>query len=63
MQNVHNGLGVKKISDLVLKEMYGIGKTKNLTNKKIRKYKLTEKQVFEKHDNLIEDELSEKKKY
>ena len=37
MKNVHKGLGVKNISDLVLKEVYGIYKTKNLTNKQIKK--------------------------
>ena len=31
MKNVHDGLGVKNISDLVLNEIYGIYKTKNLT--------------------------------
>ena len=60
MKNVHNGLGVKNISDLVLKEIYGNYKTKNLTNKQIRKYKMTEKEIFEKYANLSEDELSEK---
>ena len=38
MKNVHNSLGVKNISDLVLKEIYGIYKTKNLTNKQIQKW-------------------------
>ena len=37
VKNVHNGLGVKNISDLVLKEIYGIYKTKNLTNKQVQK--------------------------
>ena len=37
MKNVHSGLGVKNMSDLVLKEIYGIYKTKNLTNKQIQK--------------------------
>ena len=60
MKNVHNSLSVKNISDLVLKEIYGIYKTKNLTNKQIRKYKMTEKEIFEKYANLSEDELSEK---
>ena len=59
MKNVHNGLGVKNISALVLKEIYDIYKTKNLTNKEIRKYKMTEKEIFEKYANLSEDELSE----
>ena len=31
MMNVHKGLGVQNMSDLVLKEKYGIYKTKNLT--------------------------------
>ena len=60
MKNVHNDLGVKNMSDLVLKEIYGIYKTKNLTNKQIRKYKMTEKEIFEKYANLSEGELSKK---
>ena len=60
MKNVHNGLGVKNISDLILKEIYGIYETKNLTKKQIRKYKMTEREIFEKYVNLSEDELSEK---
>ena len=57
MKNIHNGLGVKNISDLVLKEIYGIYKTKNLTNKQIQKYKITEREICEKYDNLSKDEL------
>ena len=53
-------LNVKNISDLILKEIYGIYETKNLTKKQIRKYKMTEREIFEKYDNLSEDELSEK---
>ena len=60
MKNVHKGLGVKNISDLVLKEIYGIYKTKNLTNKQIQKYKMTEREIFEKYDNLSKDELNTK---
>ena len=33
MKNLHNGLGDKNMSDLDLKEIYGIYETKNLTNK------------------------------
>ena len=36
--NVHNGLGVKNISYLVLNGIYSTYKTKNFTNKKIEKY-------------------------
>ena len=61
MKNVQDGLGVKNMSDLVLKEIYGICKTKNLTKEQIRKYKMTERQIFKKYDNLSEGELSKKK--
>ena len=60
MKNAHNGLSVKNISDLILKEIYGICDTKNLRKKQIRKYKMTEGEMFEKYANLSEDELSEK---
>ena len=60
MKNVHNGLGVKNISDLILKEIYGIYETKNLTKKQIKKYKMTEREIFEKYANLSDDKLSEK---
>ena len=48
------------MSDLIYKEICGIYETKNLTNKQIQKYKMTEREIFEKYDNLSEDELSEK---
>ena len=35
MKNAHGGLGVKSISDLVLKEVYRKCETKNLTDKEI----------------------------
>ena len=37
MKNVEDGLGVQDIFDLVLKETYGIYKTKNLTKEQIKK--------------------------
>ena len=58
IENVHNGLSVKNISDLILKEIYGIYETKNFAKKQIRKYKMTEKEIFEKYTNLSEDYLS-----
>ena len=48
------------MSDLILKEMYGIYKTENLTNKQIKKYEMTEKKIFKKYANLSEDELNTK---
>ena len=43
MKIVQEGLGVQNISDLVLKEIYGISQTKNPTKDQIRKYKMTER--------------------
>ena len=60
MKNVHNRLGVQNMSDLILKEIYGIYETKNLTNKQIQKYKMTGRVIFEKYDNLSKDELDTK---
>ena len=60
MKDVHKGSGVKNMSDLVLKEIYGIYKTKSLTNKQIQKYKMTERENLEKYDNLSKDELNTK---
>ena len=60
LENVQDGLGVKNMSDLVLKEIYGIYETKILVKDQIKKYKMTEREIFEKYDNLIEDELNTK---
>ena len=56
MKDVQNGLGVQNISDLVLKEIYGIYKIKE----QIKTYKMTKREIFEKFDNLSEDELNVK---
>ena len=37
MKNVQDGLGVKKISDLILKEIFGIYETEILTKEQIKK--------------------------
>ena len=39
------------MSDLILKEIYGRYKTKNLTKEQIKRYKMTEREFFEKHDH------------
>ena len=46
MKNVHDGLGVKNMSDLVLKEIYDKYERKNLTDNEIKKYKITEREFF-----------------
>ena len=49
------------MSDLILKETYGIYLwKKNFTNKEIQKYKMAERDIFEKYDNLREDEPNAK---
>ena len=60
MKNVGRGMGVKNISDLVLKEIYGICGEKNLTKEKMKNYKMTEKEIYEKFDNLSKDKLNAK---
>ena len=60
MKDAGNGMGVKNISDLVLKEIHGILKTKNPTKEQIKKYKMTEREIFEEFSNLSEEELNTK---
>ena len=60
VKNEHNGLGVRNMSDPMLKEIYGRYGTKDLQMNKKKKYKMAEKDIFEKYTNLSEDELSEK---
>ena len=54
-------LGIQNISDLVLKQIYGIYKTKSHIKEQIKKYKMTKREIFENFDNLSEDELNVKK--
>ena len=39
MKDIQNGLGIENISDLVLKEIYSIHKTKSLTKEPIKNIK------------------------
>ena len=43
MKDVGNGIGVKNISDLVLKEIYGICETKNPSKEQVNEHKMTKK--------------------
>ena len=43
MKDVHKGLGVKNMSDLILREIYRIYETKSIINKQTQKYKMTER--------------------
>ena len=51
MKDVGVGLGVKSISDLVLKEICGIYEKKELTKAETKCYKMTERERYEKCDN------------
>ena len=43
MKDVGSAIGVENISDLVLKEIYGICETKNPTKEQVNEYKMTKK--------------------
>ena len=60
MEDVGSGIGVKSIFYLVLKEIHGVLETKNPTKKQIKKCKMTEREIFEKFDNLSKDKLNTK---
>ena len=60
IKDVGSGMGVKNISDLVLKEIHGVLETKNPTKNQTIKYKITERELYEKFDNLSEEELKTK---
>ena len=58
MKDIESGMGVKNISDLVLKEIYSICETKNPSKEKVNEYKTTKKQVYKKFTNLSQKELN-----
>ena len=60
MKDVGSGMGVKNISDLFLKEIYGICETKNPAKEQVNECKMTEKKIYKKFDNLSEKELNTK---
>ena len=62
MKDVGSGIGVKNISDLVLKEIYGICETKNPSKEQVDEYKMTKRQIHKKFTNLNESNTKNKKK-
>ena len=60
IKDVGSGMGVKYISDLVLKEIYGICETKNPTKKQVNEYKMTKREIYKKFTNLGQKELNTK---
>ena len=60
MKDVGVALGVKNISDLVLKEIRGVYEKKELKKEETKYYKMTDRKIFKKFDNLNNDELNTK---
>ena len=58
MKDVGVALGVKSISNLVLKEIRGVYEKKELTKEETKCYKMTEREIYKKFDSLNEDELN-----
>ena len=54
MKDIGRGMDVKNISDLVLKEIYGICERKNPTIKHVNEYNMTKREIYKKFTNLSE---------
>ena len=62
MEDVGSGMGVKNISDLVLKEIYGSCETKNPSKEQVNEYRITEREIYKKFTNLSKKRLNTKNK-
>ena len=60
MKEIGAGLGVKSISDLVLKEIQGTYEKKKLTKEETKCYKMTEREFFKTFYDFDEDDLNTK---
>ena len=60
MKNVGSGIGVKNISDLVLKEIHGICETKNSAKEQVNEYIMTKREIYKTFTNLSKKELNTK---
>ena len=58
MKDIGSGIGIKNISDLVLKEIYGICETTNPSKQQVHEHKMTKKQIYEKFTNLSQEKLN-----
>ena len=58
MKDIGSGIGVKNISDLVLKEIYGICETKNPSKEQVNEHKMAKKQIYKKLANLSQEKLN-----
>ena len=57
MKDVGSGASVRNISDLVLKEIYGICET---IKEQVNQYKMKKRQTYENFNNLSKKELNAK---
>ena len=60
LKDVGSGIGVKNISDLVLKEIYGICETQKPSKEQVNEYKMTKREIYKNFTNLSEKELNTK---
>ena len=58
MKDVGSGIGVKNISDLVLKEIYGICEKKLPTKEQVNEYEMTKREISKTFTNLSKKELN-----
>ena len=60
IKDAGSDMGVKNISDLVLKEIYGICETKSPSKEQVNEYKTTKREMYKKFTNLSKQELNTK---
>ena len=60
MKDVGRGIGVKNISDLVLKEIHGICETKNPSEEQVNEYKRSKREIYKNFTNFSKQELNKK---
>ena len=58
MKDVGSDISVKNISELVLKEIYGICETKNRSKEQVNEYKMTKKQIYKTFTDLSQEKLN-----
>ena len=61
IKDVGSNIGVKNISDLVLKEIYGICETKDPSKEQVNEYKMTEREIYTKFTNFMSRRIKYKK--
>ena len=58
IKDVRSGMGAKSISDLVLKEIYGICETKNPIKEQVNENKITKREIYKKFTKLSKKKLN-----